>query len=415
MRVTVTLEYRFHKTTDGAFWTNTTFAYPFWERYLDVFDEINVVARAREAAEPAATWKRADGEGVRFSSLTNYVGARQYALKAISVTRELRSSFKRDDAVILRLGSHIAVLLQKRLLASGHPFGVEVVSDPFDFFSPGAFEHPLRPFFRSYFSRHLRNLCSNACAAAYVTKSFLQSRYPQRPGSFAIDFSDVELSGAEYGTRPRVFRETRSPRTLILVGGLNQLYKGTHVLLDALHYLDREGVDLRLVIVGGGQYRPRLEAQADSQGLAGRVTFRGELPSGSRVMDELDKADLFVLPSFSEGLPRAMLEAMARGLPCIGSNVGGIPDLLVSEDTVRPGDAGALAGLIRAVVTDPARMTRMAARNLAKAGEYRDDNLRQRRVEFYRYVRTRTEEWLSNVQVRRSRFAIPRPFPGNPS
>jgi glycosyltransferase involved in cell wall biosynthesis len=74
--------------------------------------------------------------------------------------------------------------------------------------------------------------------------------------------------------------------------------------------------------------------------------------------------------------------------------VGGIPELLPPEDTVPPGDRAALARKIREVVTDPARLARMSARNLAKAREYQADRLRDRQTAFYRYLRERTEEWL---------------------
>jgi glycosyltransferase involved in cell wall biosynthesis len=107
----------------------------------------------------------------------------------------------------------------------------------------------------------------------------------------------------------------------------------------------------------------------------------------------LDHADLFVLPSRTEGLPRAMIEAMARALPCIGSTVGGIPELLPPEDLVPPGDAAALARKIREVVCDPDRMARMSARNLEQARQYREDALSGRRIAFYQRVREVTEAW----------------------
>ncbi len=118
------------------------------------------------------------------------------------------------------------------------------------------------------------------------------------------------------------------------------------------------------------------------------------MPAGEAVREEMDRADVFVMPSRQEGLPRATIEAMARALPCIGSTVGGIPELLATEDLVPPGDALALATKIREVVSDPERMARMSARNLAKAGEYRDEALRERRVAFYRHVRKMTERWI---------------------
>jgi glycosyltransferase involved in cell wall biosynthesis len=127
-----------------------------------------------------------------------------------------------------------------------------------------------------------------------------------------------------------------------------------------------------------------------------RITFTGALPAGPAVRGQLDLADLFVMPSRTEGLPRAMVEAMARGLPCIGSSVGGIPELLAQEDLVPPGDADALARKIAEVAGDPHRLAAMSARNLAKAKLYSGSALAERRMAFYRHVREATEKWLDN-------------------
>jgi glycosyltransferase involved in cell wall biosynthesis len=179
-----------------------------------------------------------------------------------------------------------------------------------------------------------------------------------------------------------------------MVGTQAQLYKAPDVLIDAVATCVREGLDLKLVLVGDGKHRAELEAQAAALGLRERVCFRGQLTAGDAVRAELDQADLFVLPSHQEGLPRAMIEAMARGLPCIGSTVGGIPELLPLEDMVPPGDVIALAHKICEIVTNPERLARMSARNLEKAKEYRDEVLRERRDMFYHFVREKTEAWL---------------------
>ena len=180
-----------------------------------------------------------------------------------------------------------------------------------------------------------------------------------------------------------------------------ELYKAHDVLIDAVGECLSAGRDVRLVLVGDGRRRRELETRA--RPLGERIRFLGQLPSGDAVRAELDRADLFVLPSRQEGLPRAMTEAMARALPCIGSTVGGIPELLPPQDMVRPGDAPGLARKIADVLGDSQRMAAMSARNLAKASEYRDDRLRARRSEFYRRVRAATEAWLreqENVSAR---------------
>ena len=100
---------------------------------------------------------------------------------------------------------------------------------------------------------------------------------------------------------------------------MEHLYKGQGTLIAAL----AERSELRLTLVGDGCYRQRLGELASELGVAERVRFLGRLPSGAPIREELDRADAFVLPSRQEGLPRAILEAMALGLLFIGSNIGG--------------------------------------------------------------------------------------------
>jgi glycosyltransferase involved in cell wall biosynthesis len=188
-------------------------------------------------------------------------------------------------------------------------------------------------------------------------------------------------------------RSGTGPYTLITVGSLGHFYKAPDILIDAVGGCIQEGWDLRLVLVGDGKHRLELESRAAALGLDARVRFAGQLPAGAAVREELDKADLFVLPSRQEGLPRAMVEAMARGLPCIGSTVGGIPELLPPEDLVTPGEVGALIGKLQEVLGDPGRMARMSVRNLEKAWAYRDEALEARRFAFYRRVKEKTEAW----------------------
>ena len=130
-------------------------------------------------------------------------------------------------------------------------------------------------------------------------------------------------------------------------------------------------------------------------GVSDRVTFLGELPSGQLVRDQMDRATLFVMPSRTEGLPRAVIEAMTRALPCIGTRVGGIPELLAEEDLVDPDDVPQLAAKINEVGSNPERLTEMSERNLRQAQQYRPETLTKRRNEFYGFLRDATEGWLS--------------------
>jgi len=296
------------------------------------------------------------------------------------------------DAVILRVSGTMASCIQPMLVQTGHPYAVEVVADPYDVFAPGSIKSPLRPFLRWYSPRRLRHQCLEASAAAYVTQDALQKRYPCP--NISVGISDVELPDDAFISTPRPLPSERARKTLLFVGTLAQLYKAPHILIDAVALCVGEGLDLELILVGDGKHRSELEEQVKRLGLDSRIRFLGQLRGGAAVRAQMDAADVFVLPSYQEGLPRAMVEAMARALPCIGSTVGGVPELLPAEDMVPPGDVEALARKIGEVVTNPERMALMSSQNLEKSQEYRDGVLREKRIAFYRYVREMTQAWL---------------------
>ena len=296
--------------------------------------------------------------------------------------------------MILRVGGHIGSRVGSRVRKEGRPYGVEVVSDPYDTLAPNAIKHPLRPFFRWSGTWRLRRLCEGACAASYVTERVLQRRYPPAPQAFTTHYSSVELPAVAFADAPRAPTPAGVTK-LIFIGTMAQLYKGPDVLIDAVGACSRRGLGLELVLVGSGRYQAELESRAVALGLKlGRqIHFRGQLTTPEAVRAELDRAHLFVLPSRVEGLPRAMIEAMARALPCLASTVGGIQELLPAEDLVPPNDTAALTQKICEVLSDAARMRQMSARNLEKAREY-GETLGDRRLAFYRCVEDRTGAWL---------------------
>ena len=393
MQVTVTLEFRFAQLPDGSLWTPTTFPYRFWERYLEVFDSVQIVARAQPVDAVPPSWREATGPHVIASAIPYYIGPLQYISRYRPVKRAIFRSFTYGDAVLLRLSSRIGTVMRGELNRRGYPYGVEVVADPYDVFSPGAMRHPLRPFLRMGGFIGLRRACAEAAVSAYVTEDALQRRYPGGSDTAMFGFSDVELGDDLIKERGRIVREAPKPLRIMMVGGINQLYKAPHILVDAFARVVRH-LDSSLIFVGGGQYRDFLQQRANALGVGDRISFSGEISGGAAVLAMLDTADLFVLPSFQEGLPRAMVEAMARGVPCIGSSVGGIPELLQREDIVPPGDDKALAKKIIEVGSDPERLTEMSSRNICRARDFVEDAIRPRRIAFYRNLREITERHI---------------------
>ncbi|HLJ17628.1 MAG TPA: glycosyltransferase family 4 protein [Bryobacteraceae bacterium] len=393
MRICVTTEERFEKTQDGSVWTPAAMPYSFWRRYLDPFEEVQVLARVQDATERNPAWKRADGERVSFAAVPYYAGLSQYAFRAWSIRRSIRRIVNPSDAVVLRVGSPIASAVGP-MLRKGRPFGVELVADPYEVFAPGGVRHPMRPLLRRVLTAQLRRQCRHASTVAYVTERHLQSRYKPGNGAFTTHYSSIELTEESFIAEPRTYRPTSRTLRIASIGSMEQPYKGFDIAIDAVAICAQRGLGLQLVLVGDGRYRRDLEQRAARLGIRSKIRFTGMLASGSPVRAELDGADIFVLASRTEGLPRAMIEAMARGLPCIGSDAGGIPELLFTEDMFPPEDPGALAHKIQQIVTDTGRMNRMSERNLTKARDYHETKLRVRRRQFLDALRLQTEKWM---------------------
>jgi glycosyltransferase involved in cell wall biosynthesis len=153
----------------------------------------------------------------------------------------------------------------------------------------------------------------------------------------------------------------------IFVGRLAAI-KGVRVLLEAFAALRERHPDATLTLVGDGSERAGLEVEAARLGLAGRVEFAG-YRSQSEVAALLKASDVFVLPSFAEGVPVVLMEAMAAGLPVIGPLVAGVPELVedgVSGFTVFPGDPERLRDRLDELFSDADLRARMGAAGRAK-------------------------------------------------
>src|SRR5262249_19516144 len=137
-----------------------------------------------------------------------------------------------------------------------------------------------------------------------------------------VDREFLAADGAPPPDRPR----------LVCVGRLCG-DKGQILLVEAAGRLAKEGKEFELVLVGDGDIRPKLEERIRALGLERRVLLRGWM-DGAGVRREISEARALVLPSFAEGLPVVIMEALAMGRPVLSTYVAGIPEL------VRPGVNG---------------------------------------------------------------------------
>ncbi|TWP52412.1 glycosyltransferase [Lentzea tibetensis] len=348
-----------------------------YARYLVNGDRLCLVTRAEELVSEAAR------------PLPDYHGpvalVRTLPRLALAIVREVL----RAEVVVLRQPGPIGWIAAVACKLLRRRYSVEVVGDPFDVLVSGTLGRAGRSCARLARAQ-MRWVVRGATAVSYVTGSALQQRYPAAWGRRTAGVSDVRIDAGALRAGPREW--SPAPFGVIAVGSHEQRYKGHDVLLRAVRRLVAEGLDVNVVLVGGGRRHDELVALAGKLGLADRAHFTGPVFDRARVTALLDSAHLFALPSRAEGMPRALIEAMARALPAVGTCVGGIPELLGPGSLVAPDDDEALAGVMRRLLTDPVEWERQSLRNLDVARTY-DSSLLDERF----------STWLAQVPAARPR------------
>ena len=147
------------------------------------------------------------------------------------------------------------------------------------------------------------------------------------------------------------------PHDTILIGTIAELTKnkGVSYLIESVRNLQSATCNLQTIIIGEGENRAELEKQIDAHALHNKVCLIGFIPDASRYLKGFDT---FALPSIKEGLPYALMQAMAAGLPVVAARVGGIPDLITDREDgliVPPKDPAQLTAALEALCSSPLR------------------------------------------------------------
>ncbi len=375
-------DHRFLNDNAGGLYTVGSFPSSIWERYLVHFSSIRVFARSGGLKLGSSDLSSSNAQNVSFRLVPSLNVAERLGLWSGASIRALSKEIDQADAVIVRLPSDLGLLAAKLAADAGKPWFVEVVGCAWD-----AYSHQGTLAAKAYapiaFAR-MRRVLARAPFAVYVTREWLQTRYPSSGQSAGI--SDVAVS--PIGLEQREGREKRlealfEGRRPILgtVASLSVAYKGIQTALAALAKLQAQGLSLEYRVLGAGDPRPWLQ-QAEALGVVNLVHFDGTRPTGDGVLQWLDSIDLYMQPSFQEGLPRALVEALSRGCAAIGSTAGGIPELLPKCRMHQPGDAASLAIIIDRLVGNPDEMLAAVRRDWPLSDGYADDTLSANRKQF---------------------------------
>ncbi|GGF98539.1 glycosyltransferase [Paenibacillus abyssi] len=386
MHVVWAHDHTFYFNESGKFFSGGKLPYAVWERYLGVFGRMTVACRGKKVPSDAELQGKtvSSGPNVDFLVLPSLSNPVNKLTKKGYVDQLLTDTISRADAVIARMPSEIGAEAIRVARKLGKPYAVEMVACAWDglwnygntqgkLYAPLSLWKSKRIVLRSPFT-------------IYVTEQFLQDRYPCINGHTG-SCSNVEIPESAVEVLEKRLarireRAGREPLHLGLIGSLNGKTKGIDTALRALKRVILDFPDTRLYVLGDGSPDGWM-TMAHRLGIAGQVSFCGVLPSGKAVFDWLDDIDLYIQPSFQEGLPRATIEAMSRGCPVLGSTAGGIPELIGEECLHRPGSDKHLARQITLAYQNEEWMRKQAGLNFYQSQNYTKAKLDQKRQAFW--------------------------------
>lgn len=349
------------------------------QRYLQLGNSVTFCMRGEKIKNSEDyKYSRIQNENFKFVSFPNFKSINTYLRNKPKAKRIITDLVKDHDVLVVRMPSASGSIAIKAARKYKTPYLVEMVACTYDAYRFYNWKGRLIAFYKL---QKVRNIIKDCTHVLYVTKHFLQERYPTK--GISIHCSDVKLNTIpEEILQHRLAKIDNTLGSIVLgsIGVIDVEYKGQADVIMALHKLKSKNLTFKYRIVGQGNPN-RLQLLIDKLDMVKEVEIVGSLPS-DRINDFLQTIDLYIQPSKTEGLPRAVIEAMSMGCPAAGSNVGGIPELLNSDCLFEPGSVEDIVDTILSFT--PEKLEQEARRNFDFAKRYQIDNLKQRREEFYK-------------------------------
>ncbi|PKG88821.1 hypothetical protein CXF58_01735 [Psychrobacter sp. Sarcosine-02u-2] len=367
--VAVCLEHRFYQVGND-FYTKLSFPYYYWKDYLTYFDHVTVIARAKKVSKVEEGMVLVNGENVDFYPLPYYIGIKQFVPKVPSLLTSLYKASSNHSHFLLRSGNATNILFFI-LLASRKPFIREY---------PGNIEEGIIGFAGGgmgikLLAKSLNTLAKlqarSSKANSFVSEYCRELYGSNKPSIVFSSFksSEISIRKSNYKIGDKIH--------LVSMGRLEG-EKGHINLLKALNGL----TNVHLHLIGDGSQRETLCNYALENNID--VTFYGMLTDRNKIFSIICDSDIFIIPSFTEGMPRALLEAMTMGLPCIGSNVGGIPEVLEVDALYDSKNIKQLAERISNLIDDQYKRELMGQRNRDfVVDNYSDEALSKKKHRFW--------------------------------
>lgn len=380
----------YSKRRDGTVYSYGGFPYEVWQQqFLKHFDSMTIIGRKKKLRpDETGVLDVSSGEHVDHILLPNIHAPVKRITKYTRMYQKIADQVSLADAVIVRGPIEFGVMAAKAAREQGKPYAVEMCGCAYDktYYRGDLFNRMYAP----VKFRRVKNMVHNADAVMYVTEKFLQSRYPTQGKKEYASHVEIDASPVEIlNQRLKRIEQEHKELNIGLVGSFVDGMKGVDVAIEALaiarqyraDHLEENIPDMHLKILGQG-VAAQWQGLINQHNLKDHVEFCGKIARGNDVFEWFDKIDIYIQPSFHEGLPRSLIEAMSRGCPALASDAGGTREVLSPDFIHDRGNAQKLAQDMLSFVTANARM-RAARDNFEKSRNYTREVLAPKRQAFW--------------------------------
>lgn len=354
--------------------------------YLEAFSEVAICARVKTADAPPADMPQTNSDRIRFFDIPDVHGWRWVLGWDGRIKAILNRAVEQCDAVVTRMPGFLGSLALPLAKKHGKPVMAEVVGDSQEAIRNYGTAWPYQ-WLAWRKLRDFQRFMKKTDVAAYVNHSVLPKKYPVAPGVPYDVYVDIQLQEREIAS-PRTY--TSPPETFQMIGLMNFIpYKRHQDLIRACAVLKENRRKFQLHLIGDGGTLPAVQSLVQRLDLSDDVVFHGYVADPERMRQEMAHAHVTILPSATEGLPRSLIEGMALGLGAVGSDAGGIPDLVRPSEVFRVGDVKTLAKMLLEIADSPERLTEMSRHAVETAKQYAASVISPQRIRLYRILAER--------------------------
>lgn len=379
-----------YKDKDGVY-CNVTLTNEMFSRYFCVVDKLFIVVRTftTDKTYIEMNMRPLILDNMEVVEVGNFNTIHGFISEKKKFKKNIWQLLDKVDLIFARMPSQTSNAVLEVAQKKKKPYLVEVGGCAWDsFWNHGIMGKAIAP----YMYLSARKNIKRAAFATYVTKEFLQRRYPN--DKITTNCSNVYLTPVNDEILVERLKkiekvDLKHPVFGQAVNSIDVKYKGEHLILRAMKYLKEKGIIAEFQVAGPGT-GDFLKAQAVSYGVEDQLKIIGTLQK-NEMSEWLRSIDVYTQPSKQEGLPRSVIEAMSFGCVAVGSDIAGIPELLDKECLFNPDKNDQIVKALLWVL-DRNNMMTQAKVNFEKAKEYNLAYVEQRRKTIFEKYKIYVEE-----------------------